>query len=118
MPSMSAARLVDVAAPESSTVVAQRVAAAWRHARERNGGATNAALAGAQLLRACALDAPTRATAKDVSAALGLTGRGIHRMLRVARTIADLDARGSVRQDDVLAATSLRDRSLEADQAA
>jgi len=39
-----------------------------------------------------------------------LSARGRHRVLRVARTIADLDGRERVTQDDVLMALSLRQR--------
>jgi magnesium chelatase family protein len=40
---------------------------------------------------------------------LGLTGRGLHRTLRVARTIADLDAADVVRTEHVAEALSYRD---------
>jgi magnesium chelatase family protein len=40
-----------------------------------------------------------------------LSARGRHRVVRVARTIADLDGRDRIRQEDVLLALSLRQRS-------
>jgi magnesium chelatase family protein len=40
-----------------------------------------------------------------------LSARGRHRVMRVARTIADLDGRASVGRDDVLTALSLRQRT-------
>ncbi len=55
---------------------------------------------------------------QDADQALGqayaagvLSARGRHRVLRVARTIADLDGRDLVARDDVLLALSLRQRS-------
>jgi magnesium chelatase family protein len=54
---------------------------------------------------------PTReAEAKMVQTArgAGLTGRGVHRVLRVARTLADLEGSPHVRPDHVGAAASLR----------
>jgi magnesium chelatase family protein len=41
----------------------------------------------------------------------GLSARGRHRVLRVARTIADLELRQSVRASDVLLALNLRQRT-------
>ena len=40
-----------------------------------------------------------------------LSARGRHRVIRVAQTIADLETRDRVRQNDVLLALSLRQRS-------
>jgi magnesium chelatase family protein len=45
---------------------------------------------------------------------LALSGRGHDRVLRVARTIADLDGRGTLRQDDLDEALSYRLHGLEA----
>jgi predicted ATPase with chaperone activity len=39
-------------------------------------------------------------------------------MMRVARTVADLRGRGSVGVEEVLAATSMRDRSMDVELAA
>ena len=47
-----------------------------------------------------------------------LTARGVHRMLRVARTVADVRGADVVSRDDLLAAAALRDRTLELAQAA
>lgn len=118
MPRIQAGQLVDTARPESSALVSQRIARAWSVAQERNQGKPNARLAGTQLMDLCRLDRGSRAIVKELSAALDLTGRGVHRMLRVSRTIADLDARERVTSDDVVAASSLRDRSLELEGAA
>ena len=118
MPRLLPGQLVDDARPEASSIVSARIRAAWERARERNRGRPNAALQGRQLLRACALDDAGRRTLKDVSAQLDLTARSIHRMMRVARTVADLRGRGAVGAEDVLAATSMRDRSMDVDLAA
>ncbi len=68
----------------------------------------NAELPAGRLLRACMLDA---AATKDLTRAanrLRLSARGVHRVLRLARTIADLDARDCVAKDDVLEAVTYR----------
>jgi magnesium chelatase family protein len=54
---------------------------------------------------AAAVDALARAYAIGA-----LSARGRHRVLRVARTIADLERRDRVTQSDVLLALSLRQR--------
>jgi magnesium chelatase family protein len=118
MPRLLPDELVGDARPEASSVVSARIRAAWDRARERNRGRPNAALHGQQLVRACALDEAGRRTLKDVSTQLDLTARGIHRMMRVARTVADLREHRSVGAEEVLAATSMRDRSMEVDLAA
>ena len=113
MPGIAADQLVELAAPEPSAVVRARITTAWDLARGRNGGPVNAKLNGVTLMRVCRLDTPARTTIKELAGALGLTGRGVHRMLRVARTIADLQGGPRVGRDDILAASSLRDASLE-----
>jgi magnesium chelatase family protein len=76
--------------PESSTVVAGRIAAAREHQRARSGPTPNGRLAGRALRRACRLDADATARAVLLADREGLSGRGTDRILRVARTIADL----------------------------
>jgi predicted ATPase with chaperone activity len=53
----------------------------------------------------------------ELASALDLTARGVHRLLRVARTVADVRAVETVGQEDLLAAAALRDRTLEMLQA-
>jgi magnesium chelatase family protein len=113
MPRMSAEQLVETAAPEDSVSVAARVRAAWLRAHRRNGGRPNAALSGQRLVSTSALDTHAQATLRDVSMQLELTARGVHRMMRVARTVADLRGLEAVTSDEILAATAMRDRSLE-----
>jgi magnesium chelatase family protein len=64
------------------------------------------------------MDPNTRSTLKDVAAALDLTARSVHRLMRVARTIADLRGQEPLGRDEILAAASLRDRSMETELAA
>jgi magnesium chelatase family protein len=110
--------LVEPTAPEPSAVVAKRVAAAWSVQLERNGGRPNGLLRGRQLQRTCAMDRPARDALIEIAHRLDLTARSVHRTLRVARTIADLLGRPGVGAEDILAAASLRDRSMEVQLAA
>lgn len=75
---------------EATTIVAARVAAARAASRRRNGGVLNAALSGAALDEVAPLaDAAQRMLRVELEAGR-LTGRGYHRVRRVARTLADL----------------------------
>ena len=115
MPRLAPAALIDTTRAEPSRVVAARIRGAWDRSRARNGGSANAALGGERLIRACALERRARDCLKDVSQQLDLTARSIHRMMRVARTVADLRGHEHVGVDEILAAASMRDRSMEAD---
>ncbi|MES2228052.1 MAG: YifB family Mg chelatase-like AAA ATPase [Pseudomonadota bacterium] len=74
---------------EASALIAQRVAAARARALARQ-GSLNAALAGDALDRHCALDTAATQFLRTAAARLGWSARGFHRVLRVARSIADL----------------------------
>ena len=50
----------------------------------------------AELERCCALDGDCRAVMKGAYERMGLTARSYDRILRVARTIADLDSSTSI----------------------
>jgi magnesium chelatase family protein len=118
MPRLDAAELVGAARPEPSASVAARIRQAWERALARGGGRPNGHLRGRRLLEACALDKTARATLAEVAEGLELTARSVHRVMRVARTIADLRGVGAVGSTEILAAASLRDRSLETGPAA
>jgi magnesium chelatase family protein len=76
---------------EPSAVVAARVAAA--HARQmQRQGVPNAHLEAGALDSHAALDAAASRFLQQAAARLGWSGRGLHRALKVARTIADLAA--------------------------
>ena len=91
VPAVDAARLASGADGETSAVVAGRVQAARQRAIDRQGSA-NDALAGEALDRHCRLDAAASAFLQNAAARLGWSARGFHRILRVARTIADVEA--------------------------
>ena len=74
---------------EPSAVIAERVLRAHELALARQGG-LNAALSGDALDLHCALEASASKFMQATAARLGWSARGFHRVLRVARTIADL----------------------------
>jgi magnesium chelatase family protein len=118
MPRLKPEEIVELDQPESSSVVGQRILVAFEQSLERNGGVPNARLQGQRLLHACALDRNARRCLEDLAGRLELTARGVHRMLRVARTIADLRGRAFVTEEHLAAAASLNDRSFEREAAA
>jgi magnesium chelatase family protein len=93
--------LLDPGGGEPSAVVARRVAAARTLAVER-AGRLNAALHGELLDAFAPVSAAARAVLKAEIERDRLTGRGYHRIRRVARTIADLAAAESGRAPDVV----------------
>ncbi|SHG71303.1 YifB family Mg chelatase-like AAA ATPase [Marivita hallyeonensis] len=68
----------------------------------------NADLEGALLDQTVALGEPARALITQAADRFGLSARGYHRVLRVARTIADLDAAETLTRDHVAEALSYR----------
>ncbi len=89
VPSVLPATLAAAPDGEPTEVVAARVAVARTRALARQ-GVVNAALAGEALDRHAALDAAGTQFLQTAAARLGWSARGFHRVLRVARSIADL----------------------------
>ena len=73
---------------EATEIVGERVRAARE--RQRSRGGLNARLPNAAMRECCVLDAPARRLVTDAVDRGGMSARGVHRALRVARTIADL----------------------------
>ncbi|MDR3685337.1 MAG: ATP-binding protein, partial [Coriobacteriia bacterium] len=67
-----------------------------------------AQLSGAALLQACGMDASCRSALETVARTQHLSGRGVTRLLRVARTVADLDASAAVRADHIAEVVGFR----------
>ncbi len=74
---------------EPSAVVQQRVVAARQRAMDRQ-GCPNHALQGQQIDDHVAMDAATRQFLQQAATRLGWSARGTHRVLKLARTVADL----------------------------
>jgi len=80
---------------EGSASVRGRVEAAWRRQMDRQGMA-NARLGEPGIQAHCGLSAESRRLLATAIERLGLSARAFHRILRVARTIADLEAREAI----------------------
>ncbi len=100
------------ASGESSAVVAARVARARKRQEARfadhPGLRTNAEAEGRLLEEIATPDAEGRELLARAADRFGLTARGYHRVLRVARTIADLDGSEAVCRPHVAEAISYR----------
>jgi magnesium chelatase family protein len=94
VPSVSSEELLDEDESHTpaltSTLAAKRVRAAraLQHARA---GRLNADLPGKEVQQRCRLDRVGRRLLAQARTKLALSARGVHRILRVARTIADLE---------------------------
>lgn len=94
VPPLEFEHLADRAPGEPSAAIRARVLAARARQTERfgpDGPACNGAMGQQELRRYCALDAEGQALMKGAYEHMGLTARSYDRILRVARTIADLD---------------------------
>ena len=100
------AELSRVAAGEASGPVARRVAGARARQSDRAGGTRNAQAVPEEI----ALETEARTLAEQASDRMRLSARGFVRLLRVARTVADLGGSATVRREHVAEALSYRHR--------
>jgi magnesium chelatase family protein len=92
---------------EASATIAARVAAARARALQRQ-GMPNADLDAAGITLHCTLDPAAAALLHKAAARLGWSGRGLHRALKVARSIADLAASDTIAAAHVAEALQYR----------
>lgn len=91
---------------ESSASVREQVLRA--RARQSERGVLNAALAGKALHEASHLNAESEKLLSGAMEKLGLSARALHRILRVARTLADLDDQPAVTRNYLMEALGYR----------
>jgi magnesium chelatase family protein len=109
VPALTAAELQSTVSAETSAAVRARVVAA--RALQGARGGLNARMPNAALRENCALDAEGRRLVADAVDRAGMSARGVHRALRVARTIADLA--GEERVSALRLAEALQYRAYE-----
>jgi magnesium chelatase family protein len=109
VPALPAAQLAARGAGQSecSAAVAQRVHAARQLQLDRQ-GKLNARLAANETLRLCGLDRPGRTLVQTAIARLGLSARAYQRILKLARTCADLAAKPDIAVEHLAEAVRLR----------
>jgi len=112
--------LVGGAVEESSATVRQRVERARVIQRERfrgqRGVHTNASMSTRDLRRWCAISAPVESLLRTAVTRLGLSARAYHRVLKIARTIADLDGSAAIASSHV--SEAIQYRALDRKEAA
>jgi magnesium chelatase family protein len=102
--------LADAPAGESSASVRERVLAARARQTHRYSGSLrcNAELRGGMATKHCQPTADGKALLHNAAERLKLTARGFDRVLKVARTIADLSASSSIEAEHVAEAVQYR----------
>jgi magnesium chelatase family protein len=107
VPALPATEMEGAPCGEASAIVRERVAAARERQLARQ-GVPNAGLTGAQAELRAGLDADGRALLRDSLARHALSARGRDRVLKVARTIADLVAAEHVSANHLAEAVAYR----------
>ena len=114
VPAVTAADLILPSVSEASAAVAGRVAAAREIQRERfaalgaAGISTNAQCAPAMIEKVAAPDPAAVTLLRQAAESMRLSARGYHRVLKVARTLADLDGADGVGRIHLAEALSYR----------
>ena len=107
VPPVSPALLQQAPPSEPSTAVRDRVIAA-RDRQMRRQGCANACLSGQQRDDVCRLLESDQAWLLDTIARLNLSARSYHRLLTVARTLADLNDADSIQRQHLMEAIGFR----------
>ena len=110
VPALPEADIVAAPRGEASSLVRARVTRA-RDLQIRRQGIANAQLAGLELERRAPVDARGRRLLREGASRIHLSARAHFRVLRIARTIADLEEREQVMPSDL--AEALRYRALQ-----
>jgi len=101
---------------EPSATIRARVETARQRQRERLSGTgilCNADMGPAEVRRFCVLGREGQELMRAAMRQMQLSARGYHRVLKVARTIADLDGSADIRPQHLAEALQYRNRTLE-----
>ena len=111
VPALSAEEISSITHGESSEVIRERVERARATQRERfrrTNIQANAEMAARHIRKYCELDAPSRKLLEAALERLGLSARAYDRILKVARTIADLAGSEPIASEHVAEAIQYR----------
>ncbi len=114
VPRVEYEKLVKPSNSESSETVRQRITAAreLQHERFGKGGAVaNAEMGPVEVWEHCAVEDSARSLLQMAMKQLSLSARGFHRILKVARTIADLEGHAKIETSHLAEALQYRPRS-------
>ena len=107
VPALSESELTQAAVGETSAAIRKRVQAA-RNLQTTRQGQSNAALSTKGIELHCAIDASGENLLKQAISRLSLSARAYHRILKLARTIADLAGSPSVTEPHIAEAIQYR----------
>jgi magnesium chelatase family protein len=111
VPALAPDEISSTAAAEPSAAIRERVEAARQIQRERfkrSAVQCNAEMTARHLRRCCELDPPSRRILEQALTRLGLSARAYDRVLKVARTIADLAGTERIESSNVAEAVQYR----------
>ena len=115
VPPVEYEKLVDQSPAEDSSQVRQRVERArevqWQRFRDSN-FLRNSEMGPAEVWKVCPLDDGARALLQTATQQLTLSARAFHRVLKVSRTIADLDGEEQIGVSHLAEALQYRSRGL------
>jgi magnesium chelatase family protein len=103
------ALLLESATGEGSAVMRER-ASDVRARSIATRGCANSQLSGTALLDACTLSSRSRTALQQVGRGMRFSGRGMTRLLRIARTIADMEGEHTVTSEHIAEAVGFRAR--------
>jgi magnesium chelatase family protein len=115
VPPVEYEKLVDEAPAEDSFEARHRVEQARETQRKRFRDTKflcNAEMGPAEVWKFCALDATAKALLQAATQRLNLSARAFHRILKVSRTIADLEGAGGITVAHLAEALQYRSRGL------
>ncbi len=116
VPRVNYEKLISTRAAEPSAAIRERVCAARERQRARLRSlrcTTNAEMSAAAVRSQCRLDAPGERLMQAAMRQLQLSARGYHRILKLARTIADLAASDTIAAPHLAEALQYRPRRTE-----
>lgn len=109
VPALKYQDLLQQAQGEASEVIRNRVKKARKAQHKRFGKSqTNAQMGSREIKQYCSLDVSSQKIIGEAIERMGLSARGCDRLLRVARTIADLDESEKICSEHLLEAISFR----------
>ncbi len=111
VPKVTTAELTDKADAESSTAIRNRVEQARKKQRERFKSAqiyANAEMRNQQIKQFCHFDSATHTVLKQILETYKLSARSFFRLIKVAQTIADLDAAETIQTRHITEAVQYR----------
>jgi magnesium chelatase family protein len=111
VPALTEDELMQAGAGEASAAIRERVQAA-RHRQMQRQGKPNTALGTQEIDQFCALNAAGETLLKQAIAHLNLSARAYHRVLRLARSVADLAGSDAISPAHLAEAIQYRRHSL------